>query len=279
MSQDTATTRMAVLAALIMAVSAILIAAPVADADDATTEPEYEKDLGEIWSYGYQFEFKGHSANAIRWNFGDGSEEIYDDFKDGVIDNDIWNPAHYYKVPGTYYITLTTYNDYDPDNDGIGSSTTSVYKLTVRGLPSVTFMLNDGTETVYKTVEQPSGESNAVPVEKPTDPTWEGHEFSGWFTDKECTKPYDFSQKVTEPLTLYAGWDIESVPGGDDTPSEGGDDGSETDWLAIGMIVVGIIIAIIALISMTAVGPVGAVGALVGIIVVVAGALKFMGVF
>ena len=46
-------------------------------------------------------------------------------------------------------------------------------------------------------------------VTKPADPTKEGYTFSGWFTDKDCTKAYDFDAPVngTQPeFTLYAGW-------------------------------------------------------------------------
>ena len=35
----------------------------------------------------------------------------------------------------------------------------------------------------------------------------EGMKFSGWYTDEQCTQPYDSSVPVTEDLTLYAGWE------------------------------------------------------------------------
>lgn len=31
-------------------------------------------------------------------------------------------------------------------------------------------------------------------------------EFSGWFTDEACTRPYDFRTTLNEDITLYAGW-------------------------------------------------------------------------
>lgn len=46
-------------------------------------------------------------------------------------------------------------------------------------------------------------------VAKPADPTKKGYTFSGWFTDEDCTKAYDFDAAVdgTEPeFTLHAGW-------------------------------------------------------------------------
>lgn len=46
-------------------------------------------------------------------------------------------------------------------------------------------------------------------VAKPTEPIKDGFTFAGWYTDKELTKEYDFSAKVTDGFTLYAKW-IES---------------------------------------------------------------------
>ncbi|MDD6213762.1 MAG: S-layer homology domain-containing protein [Firmicutes bacterium] len=46
-------------------------------------------------------------------------------------------------------------------------------------------------------------------VAKPTEPIKDGFNFAGWYTDKELTKEYDFSAKVTDGFTLYAKW-IES---------------------------------------------------------------------
>ena len=43
-------------------------------------------------------------------------------------------------------------------------------------------------------------------VTKPTDPTAEGFTFGGWYTDAECTTPYDFNTTVSSSFTLYAKW-------------------------------------------------------------------------
>ncbi len=43
-----------------------------------------------------------------------------------------------------------------------------------------------------------------------------GWTFEGWYTDPECTQPYDFSDKVTSDITLYAKWDTIAP---DDKPS------------------------------------------------------------
>ncbi|MBP5180526.1 MAG: InlB B-repeat-containing protein [Clostridiales bacterium] len=43
-------------------------------------------------------------------------------------------------------------------------------------------------------------------VTEPSYPSKDGFTFTGWFTDDACTTPFDFSSTVTEPVTLYAGW-------------------------------------------------------------------------
>ena len=42
----------------------------------------------------------------------------------------------------------------------------------------------------------------------PSLPSVEGYTFAGWCTDNDLTEPYDFDQPVTEDITLYADWDI-----------------------------------------------------------------------
>ena len=46
----------------------------------------------------------------------------------------------------------------------------------------------------------------------PPEPTREGYEFMGWFTDETGTEEYDFSQPINaegqESLSLFAGWHV-----------------------------------------------------------------------
>ena len=41
---------------------------------------------------------------------------------------------------------------------------------------------------------------------RPSDPTAEGYRFEGWYTAKEGGEPFDFSQKITEDMKIYAHW-------------------------------------------------------------------------
>ncbi len=62
------------------------------------------------------------------------------------------------------------------------------------------------------TVTFDTGESLQVDnnglVNKPSNPTKEGHTFKGWYIDSACTTLFDFTTPVTCDITLYAGWQI-----------------------------------------------------------------------
>lgn len=47
-------------------------------------------------------------------------------------------------------------------------------------------------------------------VTMPESPVKDGFTFAGWYTDKACTKAYNFEEKVTKGFTLYAKW-VEKV--------------------------------------------------------------------
>lgn len=47
-------------------------------------------------------------------------------------------------------------------------------------------------------------------IEKPATPVNGAYEFRGWFTDKECKEPFDFTSVVTNSMIIYAGWDTDS---------------------------------------------------------------------
>ncbi len=69
------------------------------------------------------------------------------------------------------------------------------------GTPSYTikFETNGGSKI-------DSVKSTGTAISEPTSPTKKGCTFNGWYTDKELTSKYDFSNKITKSLTLYAAW-------------------------------------------------------------------------
>lgn len=66
--------------------------------------------------------------------------------------------------------------------------------------PVVYFDKQDGTNRVTKRIDS-SG--YVQPIETPVR---SGYVFSGWYTEKECKKRFDFSKKATDGMTLYAKW-------------------------------------------------------------------------
>lgn len=86
-------------------------------------------------------------------------------------------------------------DDYTKEEEKIissgGSSITSY---------TVSFETNGGG-----TIKSQSIDENGT-VTEPAKPSKDGCTFAGWFTDKELTKKYDFSARVTKGFTLYAKW-------------------------------------------------------------------------
>ena len=78
-------------------------------------------------------------------------------------------------------------------NHGGGGSVKDTY--------TVTFNTNGGTDVTKQKIDE---NENAQSPEKPEK---DGFVFCGWFTDEDFTEEYDFSQKVTKNLTLYAKWE------------------------------------------------------------------------
>lgn len=75
------------------------------------------------------------------------------------------------------------------------------FKNGVSGAWTVTFNTNGGTP-------EPESQIRAnLPATKPDDPTKEGYNFGGWYTDEAFTTAYDFTQPVTDNVTLYAKWE------------------------------------------------------------------------
>ena len=67
---------------------------------------------------------------------------------------------------------------------------------------TVTFDSQGGSKVDSQTV------SHGGTVTEPTAPTYEGYTFGGWYTEAGCTTEYDFTTTVTESLTLYAKWTL-----------------------------------------------------------------------
>ena len=97
------------------------------------------------------------------------------------------------------------------------------FKNGVRGAWTVTFNTNGGTP-------EPESQIRAnLPATKPDDPTKEGYNFGGWYTDEAFTTEYTFteSEKVTQALTLYAKWTKEAAKYYYYSPADGSADAAK----------------------------------------------------
>jgi len=98
-------------------------------------------------------------------------------------------------------ITPATYN---PDDTSVsGSWDRADVTVTVMGYPTITFDSNGGSAVEPKLVVN----TNVyVSTSEPDAPVREGYTFAGWYMDETLETPYDWNNKVTEPITLYAKW-------------------------------------------------------------------------
>jgi len=67
---------------------------------------------------------------------------------------------------------------------------------------TVHFETNGGSEIADVTVK------HGNKLTRPTEPTKEGYDFVGWYTDEQLKNEYDFNTSITSNLTLYAKWEV-----------------------------------------------------------------------
>lgn len=97
------------------------------------------------------------------------------------------------------------------------------FKNGVSGAWTVTFDTDGGTP-------EPESQIRAnLPATKPDDPTKEGFDFGGWYTDAAFTTEYKFteSEKVTQDMPLYAKWTKEAAKYYYYSPADGSADAAK----------------------------------------------------
>lgn len=99
-------------------------------------------------------------------------------------------------ITGWYFDAANTQK---ADSVTINGKNVTLYAKVEKGY-WITFDANGGSYTAP--VFYANGTAAAAPV---TNPTLPGYSFDGWYLDKDCTNPADFS-KITTSTTVYAGW-------------------------------------------------------------------------
>ena len=99
-------------------------------------------------------------------------------------------------ITGWYFDAANTQK---ADSVTINGQNVTLYAKVEKGY-WITFDANGGSYTAP--VFYANGTAAAAPV---TNPTLPGYSFDGWYLDKDCTNPANFSE-ITTSTTVYAGW-------------------------------------------------------------------------
>ncbi len=71
---------------------------------------------------------------------------------------------------------------------------------------TVSLMMNDGTDKAFAEIPVQYNltlSQNDIPDEPPRR---DGYAFDGWYSDKDCTSPWNFTTSITSERKIYAGW-------------------------------------------------------------------------
>ena len=97
-------------------------------------------------------------------------------------------------ITGSHYLVST--------EDGMGRYAAAARDVTVVVSEQcrVTFQSNGGSGVA------PAEVLRGTPLTPPQAPTRSGYRFTGWYSDYDLTRPWDFNAPVTADMTLYAAW-------------------------------------------------------------------------
>lgn len=154
------------------------------------------------------------SVSGNVWGLGDdGFLYVSTNHDYGYFVSNLQGYSYYADDPNNSTVTYTTTTGKVTD-----TSILSAYNATTTALEvgqtaddlvstyTVTFDPNNGGDVTTVT-----GVLSEATITEPEEPTYEGYTFEGWYTDSDCTTPWDFDNDVvTDDITLYADWEIDN---------------------------------------------------------------------
>ena len=152
--------------------------------------------------------YRYHNGNAVELTQLENRNTVKP-FTDGTCFVDTQN-GYIYIYSSKFSIYSVAYDKMSSSSSVSGSSSTNYY--------TVTFETNGAGFVKGQTVVK-NGTAN-----EPNEPAKDGYTFGGWYLSNDFTDEYDFAEKVTQNITLYAKW-IENK----DTTDDGKDKPNDTD--------------------------------------------------
>ena len=161
----------------------------------------------------------GSMIAAANWDYGISSGNIK--IKEGVtrveISCNVYEAIRYSSLTLEGKIGVSSPEDATIGSNSVyGSDGDRAHHVVFEPLSAIVFDVK-GHGAAPDTQKLPIGQK----VTQPDDLTDEAYDFGGWFTDAECTAPYDFDAPVTDDITLYAKWTIKKYTVAFDTNGHG----------------------------------------------------------
>ena len=82
----------------------------------------------------------------------------------------------------------------------------AAWRLTEQSRYPWSLTLDDGINAVTYEAAVPMASGGDVYLCAYPQPTRDGYRFTGWYSDYDLTRPWDFNAPVTADMTLYAAW-------------------------------------------------------------------------
>lgn len=87
----------------------------------------------------------------------------------------------------------------------VGKTSVKLYPILKEGY-WISFETNSDSSIARQFIAKNAADENKKAAKPDPDPVKAGYVFDQWYSDKDLTQSYDFTQNVTQPMTLYAGY-------------------------------------------------------------------------